>query len=87
MEKKIVRIDSNSADLIQNKPPRELRPKCLQCNKTVVLRKTFWYDSPIQRGERPPMYMYTGESYFCCKNCAVAYAHKKAQEELGIKFQ
>ena len=87
MKKKVIRIDSNTADLVEKKPARDERPKCLQCEKTIILRRTWWYDSEIPRNERPAMYYYSGESYFCCRNCAMAYAHKKAQEELGIKFQ
>ena len=87
MEKKIIRVNCNSAGLLEKKPAKDERPKCLQCDKTILIRKTWWYDSDLPRSEKPALYQYSGESYFCCRNCAMAYAHKKAEEELGIKFQ
>lgn len=88
MKKNLVRVDTSTADLIDAKPPRKERPKCLQCDGTITLLKTWWYHSDLPRDNKPVRYRYLGESYFCCRNCAMAYAHKKAQEELNIpKFQ
>lgn len=83
-KKELIRIDCNTTDLLMERPPRDQRPKCLQCDKTIVLRRSWWYDSDLPSSERPAMYYYDGMSYFCSRNCCMAYAHKKAQEELNI---
>lgn len=84
MEKKLIRIDCSTTDLLDARPPRDKRPKCLQCDKTIGIRRSYWYDSPLPWSERPAKYYYDGISYFCCRSCCMAYAHNKAQEELNI---
>jgi len=84
MKKKLVRINTSITPLLDAKPPKELRPKCLQCDGTITLLKTRWYDTSIPWSERPTKYVYDGVSYFCCRNCALTYAHNKAEEELNI---
>ena len=82
-KKDLIRIDCSTVDLIEARPPKDQRPKCLQCDKTILIRKSWWYESPLPVGERPARYYYDGISYFCSRNCCMAYAHKKAQEELN----
>lgn len=84
MKKKLVRIDCSSAGILEAKPPKDQRPKCLQCDKTIVMRRTYWYESSLPWKERPQRFVYDGISYFCSRNCCMAYAHSKAQEELNV---
>ncbi len=83
-KQELVRINTTSADHVSVKPPRDKRPKCLQCDKTILMRRSWWYNTDLPANERPPVYYYDGISYFCSRNCCMAYAHKKAEEELNI---
>ena len=82
-KKTYIRIDCSTAPLVETKPPRDLRPKCLNCDQTILMRKSWWnWDS---RKKEENLYYYSGESYFCCRNCALAFAHKSAQKLLKVK--
>lgn len=82
--KNLVRVDCSSVGLLDSKPPRQERPKCLQCDNTITMRSTLWYDSPIRWQDRPVRYYYDGISYFCSRNCCMAYAHNMATKELKV---
>jgi hypothetical protein len=48
------------------------------------MRKSWWgWRSPEDQGKTK--YFYDGISYFCCRNCAMAFAHKMALKQLKIE--
>jgi hypothetical protein len=83
-KKTYVRIDCSTASMVETKPPRDLRPKCLSCDQTILLRKSWWgWRSAEDQGKTK--YFYDGISYFCCRNCALSFAHKSAKKLLKVK--
>ena len=80
---KPVYINVDRAGFQDKKPSRELRPKCVNCEGTIVMRKTWWY--PESRGykDSDPKYVYDGVGYFCCRQCAQNYGTEAARKALG----
>lgn len=79
-----VYINVNNVPALDKKPPRELRPKCLKCDNTIVMRTTWWYEGSAGYKQSPAKYYYDGVSYFCCRNCALAYAAEAGRKALGL---
>jgi hypothetical protein len=83
-KKTYVRIDCSMAPAVETKPPKDLRPKCLNCDQTIIMRKTWsWWRSPEEKSKTT--YFYDGISYFCCRNCALSFAHKMAIKTLKVE--
>ena len=83
-KKTYVRIDCSMAPMVETKPPKELRPKCLNCDQTIIMRKSWWgWRTPEE--ENKTKYFYDGISYFCCRNCALSFAHKMAIKTLKLE--
>lgn len=83
-KKTYVRIDCSMATMVETKPPKELRPKCLNCDQTIIMRRSWWgWNNPEDQGKRK--YFYDGISYFCCRSCALAFAHKMAIKTLKLE--
>ena len=84
MKKKIY-VDTSQSPLLDQKPPREERPVCLNCGKLIGIRSSRWYgDFHILWEQRPVKWIYDGETFFCRRNCALNYAWKAANKELNI---
>lgn len=85
MEKKkeLVFINVDNEKIQDTKPSRELRPKCVNCFKTIGMRTTWWYDGSLGYKKSSPKYYYDGIGYFCCRNCAHIYAIEAARKALG----
>jgi len=85
-KKTYVRIDCSMAPMVETKPPRDLRPKCLNCDQTIIMRKSWWgWHTAEEERERKIKYFYDGISYFCCRNCALSFAHKMAIKTLKLE--
>jgi hypothetical protein len=85
-KKTYVRIDCSMTPMVETKPPKELRPKCLNCDQTIIMRKSWWgWNTPQEERERKTKYFYDGISYFCCRSCAIAFAHKMAIKILKLE--
>jgi hypothetical protein len=76
---KPVYVNVDREPLLDAKPRRELRPKCVNCEKTIVLRACYWYSGFAS----PTKYSYDGIGYFCCRNCAQQYGTEAARKALG----
>ena len=84
MEKKIY-LDTSQDTLLDQKPPKDQRPICLNCEKLISMRSTRWYgDFNIPWQDRPIKWYYDGETFFCSRNCALNYAWKAARIKLNI---
>jgi hypothetical protein len=81
--KKKVYINVDRIHILDAKPPRELRPKCVNCDKTITLRKTWWYEGSEGYKKAAPKFIYDGVGYFCCRECAQKYGTEAARKELG----
>jgi hypothetical protein len=80
---KPVYINVNNIPLLDVKPSKELRPKCVNCEKTIVLRSTWWYPGSEGYQKAAPKFIYDGIGYFCCRNCAQQYGTEAARKALG----
>lgn len=80
---KPVYINVDREPLLEAKPSRELRPKCVNCQKTIVLRTCYWYPGSAGYKKSPTKYYYDGIGYFCCRNCAQRYGTEAARKALG----
>lgn len=78
-----VYINVDREGTLHNKPPRKLRPKCVNCDKTILLRTTYWYEGSKGYKKDLPRYVYDGVGYFCCRECAQKYGTEAARKELG----
>jgi hypothetical protein len=81
--KKKVYINVDRERTVNVKPSRELRPKCFNCDKTILLRTTWWYEGSSGYKKSPPKYYYDGIGYFCCRQCAQQYGTEAARKALG----
>jgi hypothetical protein len=81
--KKKVYINVDREPTVNVKPSRELRPKCFNCDKTILLRTTWWYEGSSGYKKFPPKYYYDGIGYFCCRQCAQQYGTEAARKALG----
>jgi len=88
-KKKLPRVNCDGHPLLDAKPPKDQRPKCLNCDQTILLRSSFWYwGEPVNidaDGRKKPRYYYDGISYFCSRNCSHSYAHKAAEKALKVE--
>ena len=80
---KPVYVNVDHEPLVDEKPSRDLRPKCVNCQKTILMRKSYWYNGSRGYRDSPPKYYYDGIGYFCCRNCAQQYGIEAAREALG----
>jgi hypothetical protein len=80
---KPVYVNVDREPLLDAKPRRELRPKCFNCEKTIVLRSTWWYPGSEGYQKAAPKFIYDGIGYFCCRNCAQQYGTEAARKALG----
>jgi hypothetical protein len=80
---KKVYVNVDHEPLFDTKPTRELRPKCVNCDNTILMRKSYWYVGSRGYKDSPPKYYYDGIGYFCCRNCAQQYGIEAARKALG----
>lgn len=78
-----VYINVDREDLVDIKPPRDLRPKCVNCDKTILMRTTWWFEGSQGYKKNAPKYYYDGIGYFCCRNCAIQYGTEAARKAVG----
>lgn len=83
MKKEHVYINVDHVDLVDTKPPRNLRPKCLKCDRSIPMSPSWWYDGSEGYGKGKPKYYYSGIGYFCSRNCAIQYGIEAARKALG----
>ena len=82
-KKELVFINVDHVGLQDTKPSRELRPKCVNCEKSILMRKTWWYEGSLGYKKSPNKFYYDGIGYFCCRNCAQQYGTEAARKALG----
>ena len=80
---KPVYVNVDHSPLLDVRPSKELRPKCVNCNKTILLRTTWWYSGSEGYKKSAPKFTYDGIGYFCCRNCAQQYGTEAARKLLG----
>jgi hypothetical protein len=80
---KPVYVNVDREPLLDAKPRRELRPKCFNCEKTIVLRSTWWFPGSEGYQKSSAKFIYYGIGYFCCRNCAQQYGTEAARKALG----
>ena len=82
-KKELVFINVDHVGLQDTKPSRDIRPKCMNCEKSILMRKTWWYDGSEGYKKSPAKFYYDGIGYFCCRQCAQQYGTEAARKVLG----
>lgn len=82
-KKELVFINVDHVDLQDTKPSRDLRPKCVNCEKSILMRTTWWYEGSGGYKKSPGKFYYDGIGYFCCRQCAQQYGIEAARKALG----
>ena len=82
-KKDLVFINVDHVGLQDTKPSRDIRPKCMNCEKSILMRKTWWYDGSEGYKKSPAKFYYDGIGYFCCRQCAQQYGTEAARKVLG----
>jgi hypothetical protein len=80
---KPVYINVDHEPFLDARPSKELRPKCMNCNKTILLRSTWWFPGSEGYKKSASKYTYDGIGYFCCRICAQQYGIEAARKALG----
>lgn len=82
-KKNLVRASSYDFHVFENKVKLKDRPKCLQCDKSIPFRRAWERDADM-RWKRSETFVLSGEGFFCCRYCALAFADKAARKLLKI---
>ena len=80
---KPVYINIDHVGIQDTKPSKDLRPKCMNCKKTIVMRSTWWFEGSEGYMKSAAKFYYDGIGYFCCRNCAQQYGTEAARKDLG----